>query len=143
MARVPDQDHRASLRHVALPLAVNLRHQRAGGVEDAQPARSRIVFDDARDAVRAEHGDRPDGNLGQMLDESGALRAEAFDDVPVVNDLVTHVHRRAEALERLLDDVDRADDARAEASRLRKHHAHGSDCVGEGGGTKAYICFSR
>ena len=43
--------------------------------------------------------------------------------MPVVHDLVAHIDGRAEALERLLDDLDRALDARAKPPGLSQEHA--------------------
>jgi len=75
--------------------------------------------------VRAEHGDRARRNLRQVLDEACTFRAQAFDDVPVVNDLVPNVDGRAKPRERVLDDIDGADDAGAKAARLCQHYLHG------------------
>jgi len=45
--------------------------------------------------------------------------------VPVVHDLVPHVHRGPETRERGLDDLDGAIDAGAEAARVGQQDAHG------------------
>ena len=42
-----------------------------------------------------------------------------------MDDLVAHVDRRTEAIERALDDLDRALDPRAEAARIGEDHVHG------------------
>jgi hypothetical protein len=60
-----------------------------------------------------------------MLDEDRALVLEAFDHVFIVHDLMTHIDRRAVLLERALDDLDRAHDARAKPAGLRQIHFHG------------------
>ena len=52
------------------------------------------------------------------------LGAQPLDDVAVVHDLVADIDRRAVFLERALDDLDRAFDPGAEASRLGQHHPH-------------------
>ena len=65
-------------------------------------------------------------HLVQLLDEHRAERAQPIDDVPVVHDFVPHVDRRAEQLERALDDVDGAIDAGAEAARIGEQHLHRS-----------------
>ena len=109
---------------VALALAVHLGDQRTRRVEHAQAARPRVVLDRLRDAVRAEDRDRAGGHFREMLDEPRTFGAQALDDVAVVHDLVAHVDRRAEPLERVLDDVDRTDHARAKSARLREHHMH-------------------
>ena len=68
--------------------------------------------------MRAEHQQRAFGNLGGIVDEDGALAAQILDDVPVVDDLVAHVDRRAVAGEAQLDDLDGAVDARAETAGI-------------------------
>ena len=74
----------------------------------------------------------PAGTSIEFLDEARALRAQALDDVAVVDDLVADVDGRAVLRERLLDDVDRADHARAKAARLRKNHPHRGVAVRNG-----------
>jgi len=124
MAGVADQDDDATLRDVALALTMHLGDQRARRIEHAQSARARVVLHHPGHAVRAEHGDRPGGHLRQMLDEPRTFGAQALDDVAVVHDLVAHVDRRAEPLERVLDDIDRTNHTRAKSARLREHHMH-------------------
>jgi hypothetical protein len=106
---------------------MNLGDERTRRVENAQAACLRILLDEPRDAMRAENGDRTDGHFREMLDEPCAFRAQALDDMAVVNDFVPHVDGRAKLRQRLLDDVDGADHAGAETARLGEHHAHGSE----------------
>ena len=61
-----------------------------------------------------EDGDGALGHLVQLLDEARALVLQAFDDMPVVHDLVAHIDRLAILIERLLDDIDGADDPTAQ-----------------------------
>ena len=97
---------------------VHLGDQRAGRVEDEEVARSRRLRHALRHAVgREDHRPVGIGDLVELLDEDRALRLQALDHVAVVHDLVAHIDRRAEALERLLDDLDGAVDAGAEAAR--------------------------
>jgi len=70
--------------------------------------------------VGAEDERRARRNVGEVLDEDRAFALEIVDDVGVVDDLVADVDRRAELVERALDDLDRAIDARAEAARLTR-----------------------
>jgi len=56
-----------------------------------------------RDAVGGEHHDRALGHLVGFVDEHGAGLGERVDDMPVVHDLVTHVHRGAVLLQRAFD----------------------------------------
>src|SRR6185437_279509 len=97
-----------------------------------------LVADRARDAVRTEHDGGSFGNVGELVDEHGAALPEVVDDVAIVDDLVTHVDRRAEARQRLLDDGDRAIDTGAEPPRAREydfgHALRGTAPVGLFGG---------
>jgi hypothetical protein len=139
---VADEDHHATLRDVALALAVHLGDERTGCVEDAQAALPRVILDDPRNAVGAEDRDRAGGNFGEVLDETRPLGAQALDDVPVVDDLMPDVDGCAKPDERLFDDVDGADDARAKAARLRKHYTHARHHAGRKDRTMEYIRFS-
>ena len=56
------------------------------------------------------------GHLVELVDEVGALGAERLDHVAVVDDLLAHVDGVRTHLQRQLDDVDGAVDARAEAA---------------------------
>src|SRR6185369_17717076 len=56
-------------------------------------------------------------DLVRLLHEDGALLAQLVHDVPVVDDLLAHVDRSVHDLERLLDDVDGANDPGAEAAQ--------------------------
>ena len=67
--------------------------------------------------MRGEHGHRALGDLGLAVDEDRAALAQRLDDVLVVDDLLADVDGRAVALERPLDRLDRAIDARAVAAR--------------------------
>jgi hypothetical protein len=61
--------------------------------------------------VGAEDERRARRHVGEVLDEDRALALEVVDDVGVVDDLVADVDRRAELVQRALDDLDRAIDA--------------------------------
>ncbi len=64
-----------------------------------------------------EHHGPVVGNLVELVDEHRAQIAQAIDDEAIVDDLVADVDRRAELLERELDDLDRAVDSGAESAR--------------------------
>ena len=74
-----DQDDQAALPDVASALAVNLRDERAGCIQNPQAARLRILLHPPRDPVRAEDGDRSRGDLRQIFDETRPFCAEALD----------------------------------------------------------------
>ena len=97
---------------------VDLGDERTGRVEHEDVARGGVLAHALRHAMRGEdHRPVRIGNLVELLDEDRALRLQALDDVAVVDDLVAHIDGRAEALQRLLDDLDGALDAGAEAAR--------------------------
>ena len=56
------------------------------------------------------------GNLVELLDEHRAAQLELFDHVAIMDNFVTHIDRRAIARQRLLDDLNRAIDPRAESA---------------------------
>ena len=64
-------------------------------------------------------------DLVELFDEPRTFGAQALDHVPVVDDLVADVDRRAVLLERPLDDLDGPDDPGAKAAGLREDHSHG------------------
>ena len=110
----------AHLRH----LDVHLGDQRTGRVEHLEPARLGVGAHRLRHAVRGEDDGASRRDLVELLDEHRALLAQVVDDELVVHDLVAHVDRRAVALERLLDDGDRAIDAGAEAAGIGEQDVH-------------------
>ena len=66
----------------------------------------------------------PSGISFSSSTNTRALALELFDHMPIVHDLVPDIDRRAVFLERPVDDVDRPDDARAEAARLSHENPH-------------------
>ena len=88
------------------------------------PRRAASCSTAARHAVGAEDHGRAVRHGVELVHEHGAEAAQAVHDEPVVHDLVAHVDRRAEQLDRALDDVDRAVDAGAEAPRIREQDLH-------------------
>ncbi|BEH46566.1 hypothetical protein KNG_57670 [Burkholderia pseudomallei] len=124
MAGVADQDQPAAGRDVLTPLHVHLRDERAGCVEDVEAAGLRILLDGLRDAVRAEDGYGAVRHFVEFLNESRPFISQVFDYVPIMDDLVTYIDRRAVLLQRALDDLDRADNPRTKAARLGKDDSH-------------------
>ncbi len=124
MAGMADEDEPAALADIALALVVHLGDQRAGCVQDRQLARCGFLFDALGDAVGAENGDRIGRHFGEVLDKARALGLQALHHVLVVHDLVAHIDRRPEFLQRPFDDLDGAHDAGAETTRLGENHFH-------------------
>src|SRR5581483_2273077 len=123
VVRVPDERDEMPAVGICPGFRMHLVHERAGGVDDVQPAALRVLLDGRRDAVRGENADLALGDLGLVLDEDGAEPLEAAHDVLVVDDLMPDVHRRAVLLEEALDDLDRPVDAGAERPRCGEEDA--------------------
>ena len=124
MARVPDQHQLAALAGIAPYLHVHLRHERTRSIEHGEPALAGFRLHGARHAMRRED-DRAGGrHFAQLIDEDRAERAQALHDVPVVNDLVTHVDRRSEQLDSALHDVDGTIDTGTESAGVGQQYAH-------------------
>ena len=121
---VTDQDHVATLPAVSHHFHVDLGDERTGRVEHCQPATPGLLLDRARHAVRAEDHRCSVRHLVELLDEDRAQRPQPLDHEPVVHHLVTDVYRRAKERDRTLDDVDRAVDAGAEATRIGQQNPH-------------------
>src|SRR3569833_1836167 len=112
---------------MAFHLEMDLGDERAGRFEDFEPAPRRLVAHGLGNAVGAEDHDLPVGHFIELVDEHHALVAQPVHHELVVHHLVPHVHRRAELLERTLDDVESAIDARAKTARKGELDLH--DCV--------------
>src|SRR5262249_26784723 len=97
---------------------VHFRDQRTSRVDHRKTTLLRAILDGARDPVRAENGDSTGRDLVDLVDETRALGVQSLDDMPVVNDFMTHIDRRPIFFEGALDDLDRWFDPRAEASGL-------------------------
>jgi hypothetical protein len=124
MARVPDQDQRAAPAHVLTTLHMDLRHQRAGGIEHVETALLRVAFDALRYTVGTENGNCALRHFIEFLDEARAFTAKVIDHVPVVDDFMTHVNRCAMLLQSAIDNFDRPHDSRAKAAGLGKDDSH-------------------
>ena len=103
---------------------MHLGHQRAGGVEDAQPAPFGLGAHRLRHAVGAENHRGAFGYLVEFLDEHRALGAQVLHHELVMHDLVAHVDGCAVQRQRPLDDLDGALDAGAEAAGIGEQNVH-------------------
>ena len=125
MAGMADEQDMAAALDQPLGLAVDLGDERAGRVEIVEAALLRHCRDRLGDAVRGEDDGDAVRDMVELGDEHRPLGLEAVDDELVVDDLVADIDRRAVALERELDDPDRAVDAGAEAARRRDQQGEG------------------
>ena len=134
MPPMADVDDLVAFAHETQYLTMHLADQRAGGVHDVHAAACGLRLDLRRHAVRGEH-DRDAGGsslvryLRELLHEHGPLRGEILDDMPVVHDLTTHIHRRQaihprrRGLQDGLHGKDRPIHPGAESARVRQHDA--------------------
>ena len=134
-----DQDDLAAAPMMQLRLAMHLRDQRAGGVDGEQVARAGPPrgTDFGTPCAEKITGASVVRNLVELLDEDRALALQALDHVLVMDDLVAHIDRRAVFRERLLDRVDGAHHAGAEAARraeqdIERRLRHGGSDVAKG-----------
>ena len=139
MIAVADEDDRVAPLGQRDGLEVDLGDERAGRVDDLELARSGLGDDVGSDAMRGEDQPGAVGDLGEFLDEDGALPAKRVDDVAVVDDLVANIDLPAAQLKRALDDLDGAHDAGAEAANLRDHELLDADFRGGGSGHESPI----
>ena len=115
-----DENERVAFFRELHGLHVDLRYQRAGGVDDAQSALFAGIADFRGNAVRAVNDAFAGGNFVHRIDKDGAFALELFDHKAVVNNLFADVNWRTEGLERDADDIDRPDDAGAESAGLKQ-----------------------
>src|SRR5687767_11989334 len=125
VAGMADQDDFRAPLMVAHDFHVHFGDERASGVEDAKTSALRFLLYPTRDAVRAEDDGRALRDLIQLVDEYRAFGAQIFHDKSIMHDLVAHIDRRPEKLERTLNDLDGAVDTRAKPSGIGKKNLHG------------------
>jgi len=123
-----DQDQRVPLLGELDRLHVNLRHQRAGCIDDLQAAFLCTLANRGRDTVgRVDHS-RAFRNLVQLIDEDRALFRQIVHDIAVVHDLFAHVDGSAKGIESNLHNVDCPHNAGAEAAGLQQEDTFGLWC---------------
>src|SRR5205085_2706069 len=117
------EDDRVVLLRELARLDVDLGDERAGGVDRPELALARVLVNGRGDAVGREDHDLALRDLGLLLDEDRAPFGQLLDDVLVVDDLLPDVDRCAVEVERLLDRLPGALDARAVTARRGEKHA--------------------
>ena len=125
-----DEQDRVTSSREAPHLGVDFRDERAGRVDGVQRAIDGLSADFGRDAMRREHDPSARGHLVEFLDEDRSLAREIVDDMSIVHDLAAHIHRWAVAIDRALDDRDRALDTGAESPWLGQQGAARHDHFG-------------
>ena len=116
VALVADHHDRVAVGGEAAGRDVDLGHQRAGGVDRAQPASGGVLVHRRGDSVGGEDDHLALRHLGLLLDEDRAALGQLLDHVLVVDDLLAHVDRRAVEVEGALDRLHGAVDAGAVAA---------------------------
>ena len=129
VALVADQHDRVAPGRVSAGLGMHLADERAGCVEHPQAACLRVAVDLRRDPVGGENHRAALGHVELGVDEDRAPVGKLGDDVAVVHDLLAHVDRRAEMVERPLDRVHGPVDAGAVAARRCQHELSGNHGV--------------
>jgi hypothetical protein len=84
-------------------LDVDLRHQRAGGVDRLERTPLRLLVDDRATPCAENTTVAPSGTSSVSSTKIAPALLEGLDDVAVVHDLLADVDRRAVQLQRLLD----------------------------------------
>ncbi len=113
MVLMADQDNGIALARELDRLQMNFGDQRTGGVNHFKIASPSVVAHGRRYAVSAENDPRPGRNLVQFLDKDRARAAQLIHNVPVMDDFLANINRRAVQIQRDLDHVDGADDTSA------------------------------
>ena len=93
MACVADEEQDPPLRDITPSLVMHLCDERTGRVDNRERPRSRVVFNLAGYAMRAENRHRARGYLAQFLDKARSFGFQQLDDMAVMHDLVTHIDR--------------------------------------------------
>jgi hypothetical protein len=104
---------------------MHLPHERARRVDDLQFTFLGGLPNDRRDAVRAVHQVTSARHFVHVIDEHHAFVLESLYDVPIVNDLVKYIQRRAEHGDRPIQGIDCHVHAGAKASRADEQNSHG------------------
>src|SRR6476646_9004696 len=92
-------------------------NERAGRIDISKAAALRLGRDRLGDSMSGKYDRTVVRNFVELVDEHGADRLQPIHHEAIMDDLVAHIDRRSEPLERQLDDLDRAIHAGAEASR--------------------------
>ncbi len=125
-----DEDALAAIIAVARHFNMHFCHQRTGGVEHTQTTHRRLFAHRLRHAVGTEDHDAIIGHLVQLLHEDRATGTQVVDYESVVHYLVAHINRRAEHLQRPIDDIDSAIHTRAKPPGIGETNVHQCNSAG-------------
>jgi hypothetical protein len=124
MIAMTDQENRSPGPRMACHLQVHFGHQRTGSVYHGQLTSARLGKNILCHTVGAEQNHGTVRNFGKIFDKLGALGAQSFHDVPVVDDLMPDENRGAEQFKRMQYGADRAIDSGTEASDVSYQNFH-------------------
>ena len=119
---VADHDELIALAMKLGDFDMHFGDQRAGRIENMEPARNCLVTDSLADPMGTEHQCCASRNFGEVLDEDRAARFQVVDHIGVVDDLMAYVDRCAKFCQSPLDNLDRAVDAGTKPAGLGQHH---------------------
>jgi hypothetical protein len=114
---VADEKNVVILARKAHGLAVDLSHQGAGGIEGVEATIGCLGDDHRGYAVGGEDDVGALRDFGHLVDENDAFGFKLADNMEVVDDLLSHIHRSSKTLERLFHRDHGAVDPRAIAAR--------------------------
>src|SRR5579884_3291925 len=81
-----DQDNAVSLLRISNDLDMDLRHKRAGCVDDSELPPFRVFANIRRNAVGAEDGNCSVRYFAEGIDEDGSAGCQLLDDETIMND---------------------------------------------------------
>ncbi len=113
-----NEEDLAAMAMMQFGLAMDLGHQRAGGVDREDFARSGVFQNHLRHTMRGKnHRLFRIWHLVELLDEYRTLGLQPFDDIFVMHDLVPDIDWRAMDPEGFLHRINGAHDSGAETAR--------------------------
>ena len=93
-------------------------HQRTGGIKNLETTCTRLLLNRLADAVGAEHQRGTGRHVVQFFNEDRALGFQVIYHIGVVHDLMAHINRPSELVQRALHDFNGAVHTGTEAAWL-------------------------
>src|SRR5581483_10444778 len=115
---MPYQQRRIAILYKLPHFAVNLRHQRASSVHDAQAFITALKSYIGRNAMRAEQHRRAVRHFLQLVDKQSTPTLEFLNDEAIMNDVVVNEDRSPELLQGPVQALDSHLHARTKSPRI-------------------------